>query len=59
VGQGFTHHTGDIVKISSPRLGQLRNTVTYADIAPAWNFGIRALIQNLTERGLIDRVGTK
>lgn len=59
VGQGFTHHTGDIVKISSPRLGQLQNTVTYSDSAPAWNFGIRALIQNLTERGLIDSVGAK
>lgn len=58
-GAGFTHHIGDIVKISSPLLGQLQNTVTYSDVAPAWNFGIRALIQNLTERGLIDCVGTK
>ena len=52
-GQGFTHHEGDVVSISSPRLGALVNTVTSAEAAPDWEFGIRALMRNLAARGLL------
>ncbi len=52
-GQGFTHKTGDLVTISSPRLGALANRVTTCDRAPRWTFGARALMANLARRGLL------
>lgn len=53
VASTFTHHEGDVVRISSPRLGALINTVTTSDKAPAWTFGVRALMQSLAARGLL------
>ena len=58
-GQGFTHKEGDVVAISAPPLGMLVNTVTAAERAPEWTFGIRALIANLAARGVLDGVGTR
>jgi fumarylacetoacetate (FAA) hydrolase family protein len=52
-GGGFTHKPGDIVAISSERLGTLVNRVTTCDQAPPWQFGARALMANLARRGLI------
>lgn len=52
-GQGFTHKEGDEVCVSSPRLGVLRNRVTSCEAAPAWTFGITALMANLAGRGLL------
>jgi len=52
-GEGFTHARDDVVVISSPRLGALVNTVTAAEEAPEWTFGITALMRNLAERGLL------
>lgn len=52
-GRGFTHKLGDIVKISSPRLGTLVNRVTTSEAAPPWRLGIRELMNNLAARGLI------
>jgi fumarylacetoacetate (FAA) hydrolase family protein len=52
-GMGFTHHRGDIVRISAPELGTLVNEVATAEDTPDWTFGIRALLRNLVERGLI------
>ncbi len=52
-GEGFTHKTGDIVRISTPTLGCLVNRVDRSDRLPPWTFGSRALIQNLSARGLI------
>jgi fumarylacetoacetate (FAA) hydrolase family protein len=52
-GGGFTHKTGDVVRISTPRLGTLENTVVAAEEAPRWEFGIAALFENLAERGLL------
>jgi fumarylacetoacetate (FAA) hydrolase family protein len=52
-GRGFTHKEGDIVTISSERLGTLVNKVTSAKAAPAWSFGIGDLMRNLAERGLL------
>lgn len=55
-GMGFTHHLGDVVCISSPRLGSLVNRVAYSEEAPPWTFGVRSLIQNLKDRGLLSSV---
>jgi fumarylacetoacetate (FAA) hydrolase family protein len=52
-GQGFTHKRGDVVRISSPRLGTLVNVVNSAEEAPDWTFGVRALMRNLAARGLL------
>jgi hypothetical protein len=35
-GFGFTHKVGDVVTISSTRLGKLTNEVTFSKDAPAW-----------------------
>jgi fumarylacetoacetate (FAA) hydrolase family protein len=52
-GQGFTHKRDDVVAISARRLGTLVNTVSSAEDAPAWTFGVRALMSNLAARGLL------
>ena len=52
-GQGFTHENGDVVRISSERLGALVNTVTTSSAAPPWTFGVRTLMRSLAARGLL------
>jgi fumarylacetoacetate (FAA) hydrolase family protein len=52
-GQGFTHHEGDVVTITSAKLGALVNTVTHCDKAPPWEFGLTALMRNLAIRNLL------
>lgn len=52
-GQGFTHHPGDRVRVSSERLGVLENKVTTSEQAPPWTLGISGLMRNLAARGLI------
>ncbi len=52
-GMGFTHRFGDLVSISTPKLGRLVNRVTTSDRAPPWTFGIAALMRNLAARGLL------
>ena len=52
-GRGFTHKLGDLVRISTPRIGTLLNRVTTSKDAPAWEFGVRALMRNLSARGLL------
>ncbi|MCA8901729.1 MAG: fumarylacetoacetate hydrolase family protein [Hyphomonas sp.] len=52
-GSGFTHKTGDIVSVSSARLGRLVNRVTTSKEAPPWAFGISHLMANLAGRGLL------
>ena len=52
-GMGFTHKVGDLVSISTPKLGRLVNRVTTSDQAPPWIFGIGALMRNLAARGLL------
>jgi fumarylacetoacetate (FAA) hydrolase family protein len=54
-GLGFTHERGDVVVISSPRLGALVNRVDHCDRAAPWTFGIAALMNNLAQRGLLGR----
>ncbi|MFB9639730.1 hypothetical protein [Streptomyces spiralis] len=52
-GSGFTHEHGDIVRISSPRLGALVNKVTTSEQAAPWTFGVREVMHNLTRRGVL------
>lgn len=52
-GAGFTHKEGDLVAISSEKLGTLVNRVTTSDRAPAWQMGYGALLENLHGRGLV------
>ncbi|MGV9937386.1 fumarylacetoacetate hydrolase family protein [Streptomyces olivaceoviridis] len=52
-GAGFTHEYGDVVRISSPRLGALVNTVVPSEQAAPWTFGVRALMRNLARRGVL------
>lgn len=53
LGQGFTHHVGDVVSISNSELGTLRNTVRLSTECPPWVFGTSHLMRNLAERGLL------
>ncbi len=52
-GKGFSHKPDDIVTISTPRLGILRNRVKLCPDCPPWVFGVSALLRNLAERRLI------
>ncbi|WP_334162715.1 fumarylacetoacetate hydrolase family protein [Phenylobacterium sp.] len=52
-GRGFTHKTGDVVRVASPKLGLLENKVTSCELAPPWTFGVGALMRNLAGRGLL------
>lgn len=49
-GAGFTHKVGDVVSITSERLGGLHNTVTHSDKASPWTEGIGALMRSLVAR---------
>jgi fumarylacetoacetate (FAA) hydrolase family protein len=53
-GQGFTHKNGDIVRVSTEKLGVLENKVTTCDQAPPWSQGIADLMRNLARRGLLN-----
>ncbi|MDB5456730.1 MAG: Fumarylacetoacetate hydrolase family protein [Caulobacter sp.] len=53
VGGGFTHKTGDIVRVASARLGTLENQVAACQDAPPWRFGLSSLMKNLAARDLI------
>jgi fumarylacetoacetate (FAA) hydrolase family protein len=52
-GRGFTHKVGDVVAISTPRLGRLVNPVVTSKDAAPWTFGLTALMANLAKRGLL------
>ncbi len=52
-GRGFTHKSGDLVRVFSERLGTLENKVTTCEAAPPWTFGLSALMRNLAARGLL------
>ncbi len=55
-GAGFTHKEGDIVTISSSRIGTLSNPVTTSRDAPAWTMGIGEFVRNLASRGLVGQI---
>jgi fumarylacetoacetate (FAA) hydrolase family protein len=52
-GMGFTHVVGDVVTVSTPRLGTLVNRVNTSDRVAPWLYGTRALMGDLARRGLL------
>lgn len=52
-GQGFTHAVGDLVAISTARLGTLVNRVNTSDRIAPWQYGVNALMRDLARRGLL------
>ena len=52
-GKGFTHQHGDVVEISSPRLGTLINTVAPTEDLQPWTYGIGRLVHYLTNDGTL------
>ena len=52
-GSGFTHHRGDVVRISTPTLGALVNRVNLSTECTPWTFGAASLMRNLASRGLL------
>ena len=48
-GQGFTHALGDVVTVSSPRLGALVNRVNTSDRIAPWTYGAGALMACLSD----------
>lgn len=52
VGRGFTHKLEDVVRIRSEKLGALVNRVQNSEDC-TWDFGVRALMANLSRRGLL------
>ena len=52
-GKGFTHKSGDLVRIEAPALGRLVNRMRPADACEPWTFGASALMRNLARRGLL------
>jgi len=52
-GKGFTHKTGDIVTIATPKLGRLVNRIRPTDQCAPWDFGAGALMRNLARRGVL------
>ena len=53
LGSGFTHKTGDVVRIAARELGALVNEVVPCDQAEPWSFGAGALMANLAVRRLL------
>jgi fumarylacetoacetate (FAA) hydrolase family protein len=49
-GQGFTHVVGDVVTVSTPKLGVLANRVNTSDRVAPWTYGVRALMKDLAKR---------
>ena len=49
-GEGFTHKRGDIVTIWTPKLGKLTNRMLPSDECEHWQFGLGAMMKNLSDR---------
>jgi len=52
-GKGFTHKVGDIVTISSEKLGALVNRVRLSPDCPHWTYGASHLMRDLAKADLI------
>jgi fumarylacetoacetate (FAA) hydrolase family protein len=52
-GKGFTHKAGDIVSISTAKLGTLGNRVQLATECPPWTYGTSHLMRDLAKAGLL------
>ncbi|MCX7305689.1 MAG: fumarylacetoacetate hydrolase family protein [Hyphomicrobiales bacterium] len=52
-GKGFTHNVGDIVTISSPKLGALVNRVRLSPDCAPWTYGASHLMRDLSAAELL------
>ncbi|MEZ2331971.1 fumarylacetoacetate hydrolase family protein [Mesorhizobium sp. RCC_202] len=52
-GKGFTHKVGDIVTISSEKLGALTNRVRLSPDCPHWTYGASHLMRDLASAHLL------
>ncbi len=52
-GKGFTHHIGDIVTISTEKLGALVNRVRLSPDCAPWTYGASHLMRDLAKAGLL------
>ncbi len=52
-GKGFTHHVGDVVTISTEKLGALVNTVRLSPDCAPWTYASSHLMRDLAKAGLI------
>lgn len=52
-GKGFTHKVGDIVTISTEKLGALANRVRLSPDCPHWTYGTSHLMRDLARANLI------
>jgi fumarylacetoacetate (FAA) hydrolase family protein len=52
-GMGFSHKIGDIVKVSSAKLGTLANRMRYTHDCELWDYAANQLMRNLAKRRLI------
>jgi fumarylacetoacetate (FAA) hydrolase family protein len=52
-GQGFTHVVGDVVSVSTPKLGTLVNRVSTSDRIAPWTLGAGELMKSLARRGVL------
>jgi fumarylacetoacetate (FAA) hydrolase family protein len=52
-GKGFTHKVGDMVTISTPKLGSLINRVRLSPDCPHWTYGSSHLLRDLAAAGLL------
>lgn len=52
-GRGFSHRTGDVVRISTPELGTLAHEVRHTQDCAPWTYGVAALMAGLARRGLL------
>lgn len=52
-GKGFTHKVGDLVTISTEKLGRLTNRVRLAPDCPQWTYGASHLMRDLARAGLV------
>jgi fumarylacetoacetate (FAA) hydrolase family protein len=52
-GLGFTHKVGDVVTVSSDKLGALVNRMKHAQDCARWEFGTAALMRHLARRGAL------
>jgi fumarylacetoacetate (FAA) hydrolase family protein len=52
-GKGFTHRTGDIVTVSTEKLGALINRVQSSSDCGRWTYGVRRLMRDLAAQQLI------
>ena len=52
-GQGFTHAMDDIVTVSAPELGSLRNRMRLCADCEPWTYGASHLMRHLAARGVL------